>query len=83
MGTTYQYVYRGKTTNMLYKFAPVGVPPSLLDPYGNLMEYGTYDGETLVLCAQDGEVRRSVKGSPDSHDPYGFSVVASPWESNV
>lgn len=83
VGTTYQYVYRGKTTKMLYKFSPSQVPTALLDQFGNLLEYGTYNGETLVLCAQDGEVRLSSKGSPGPDDPYGFGIAVSPWESNV
>lgn len=81
-GTTYQYVYKGKTTGMLYKFAPISVPPALLDQYGNLLEYGTYNGETLVFTP-GGQIRRSVKGSPGPTDPYGFGVSPSPWESNV
>jgi hypothetical protein len=82
-GTTYQYVYKGKTTLMLYKFSPSQVPSAVLDQHGNLLEYGTYNGETIVWCAQDGEVRRSVKGSPGPTDPYGFGINVSPWESSV
>lgn len=83
VGTTYQYVFRGKTTLMLYKFANVSIPATLLDQYGNILEYGPFNGETIVLCAQDGEVRRSVKGNPSPSDPYGFGIAVSPWESNV
>lgn len=82
-GTTYQYVYKGKTTHMLYKFSPSQVPTAVLDQYGNLLEYGTYNGETIVFCSQAGEPRRSVKGSPDATDPYGFGIAVAPWESNV
>jgi hypothetical protein len=82
-GTTYQYVFRGKSTLMLYKFANSAIPSTLLDPAGNILEYGPYNGETIVLCAQDGEVRRSVKGTPGPSDPYGFGIASSPWESNV
>lgn len=83
VGTTYQYVFRGKTTLMLYKFANIAIPATLLDQYGNILEYGPFNGETIVLCAQDGEVRRSVKGNPSPSDPYGFGIAVSPWESNV
>jgi hypothetical protein len=78
----YQYVYKGKTTNMLYKFAPSQVPSAVLDQYGNLLEYGTYNGETIVWASQTGEVRRSTKGDNPT-DPYSPGIAVSPWESNV
>lgn len=80
--STYGYTFRGKTSNKLYRFAIVAMPASLLNPAGGILEFGTYNGETIVLCNQSGEVRRSTKAN-DPQNPYGVGVNSSPWESNV
>ncbi len=94
MTQIYTWVYRGKTTNQLYSWAQSALPPVAFDGNGQLLEYFPFNGETVVQCAQSGEVRRSTKGNPNPlegvsiyglplNDVYSPGINPSPWESDV
>jgi hypothetical protein len=79
----YTWYYRGKTTLKLYSWAQSALPAVAFDSNGQLLEYFTFNGETVVQATQSGEVRRSTKGNPGPGDPYSPGINPSPWESNV
>lgn len=75
-------VYRGKTTRTLYTWGgPSLLPSSLTDNLGNPLQFGPFNGETVVLANRDGSVARGTAGGPVPGDPYSSGYVPSPWES--
>lgn len=53
---------------------------ALTDSQGNILEQTTYNSETVVLCNDDGSVRRGTAGPPVPNDPYSPTWTPAPWE---
>jgi hypothetical protein len=56
----------------------LAIPAALLDPYGQPLLIGTYNGETLVNSNHDGSVAEAVATGP----PVGASTIPLPYGAN-
>lgn len=69
------YTYLGATSRKFYRFRT-----PITDSHGNIIEQAVFNGETVVLCNDDGSVRRGTAGPPSAADIYAPTWSPSPWE---
>lgn len=70
-----KYTYRGFPSRRLYLLSS-----PLLTASGAIAEQGTFNSETVVLCNNDGAVRRGTSGPTPAADIYSPGATYSPWE---
>lgn len=68
------YVWRGKTSNQRYEFMQQSIPAALINPFGQPLLEGTYNGEIVVNANHDNSVARAVATGP----PVGATYVPTP-----
>lgn len=65
------YVWKGVTTLRRYEFMQETIPAVLLDPYGQPVQQGNYDGEVVIAANHDNSVMMPIAtGPPVGAVPY-------------
>lgn len=68
------YCWRGKTTGDRYEFMQQAIPAALIDPFGQPLLEGNFNGELVVNCNHDNSVARAVATGP----PPGATAMPTP-----